>query len=393
MTTPALEARVVAGFRERFGREPEVLAFAPGRVNLIGEHTDYNEGFVLPCALEQGTLVAVAIRHDRRVRVSALDLAGSSIDAIDEISALDAPILPLAPGHWANHPRGLLAAWQAEGHAIPGMDIAVGGDLPRGAGLSSSASLGVALGAAFAAVTGVAVDPVALARLAQRSENETVGCSCGIMDPLVSAAARKGAALQIDCRSLTWQTVPIPEQIAVLVVHSGVSRELAGGAYNARRAECGQAAVFFGVASLRDLVDHAIAEAPEGLDATAYRRARHVSSENARVHRFAAALQAGDLVAAGAALRESHVSLRDDFEVSHPAVDALVDALDAAIGVEGGARMTGGGFGGCVVAVLTIQRLGAVRAAASAHLRAAGVTQPLMMEVRPAGGASVWGFP
>jgi galactokinase len=374
MTTPALEARVVAGFRERFGREPEVLAFAPGRVNLIGEHTDYNEGFVLPCALEQGTLVAVAIRHDRRVRVSALDLAGSSIDAIDEISALDAPILPLAPGHWANHPRGLLAAWQAEGHAIPGMDIAVGGDLPRGAGLSSSASLGVA-------------------RLAQRSENETVGCSCGIMDPLVSAAARKGAALQIDCRSLTWQTVPIPEQVAVLVVHSGVSRELAGGDYNARRAECGQAAVFFGVASLRDLGDHAIAEAPEGLDATAYRRARHVSSENARVHRFAAALQAGDLVAAGAALRESHVSLRDDFEVSHPAVDALVDALDAAIGVEGGARMTGGGFGGCVVAVLPIQRLAAVRAAASVHLRAAGVTQPLMMDVRPAGGASVRGFP
>ncbi|MFM7706591.1 MAG: galactokinase [Gammaproteobacteria bacterium] len=401
-----LEARVIAGFRAAYGRSPQVLAFAPGRVNLIGEHTDYNDGFVLPCALEQGTMVAVARRDDRRISVRALDLApdraGASVDAPEDIFGLEAAPAPLAAGHWANHPRGLVAAWLSSGYALPGLDIAIAGDLPRGAGLSSSASLGVALGAAFARVAGATVDAAVLARLAQRAENDTVGCACGIMDPLVSAAGREGVALLIDCRALAWEEVAVADDIAVLVVHSGVSRELADGAYNQRRAECERAARSFGVAALRDLAPSALApaahaaaaaHAPCGLDEVAFRRARHVVTENARAQAFAAALRRHDLVAAGAALRASHASLRDDFEVSHPAVDALVAALDAAIGDEGGARMTGGGFGGCVVAVLSRARVAAVRAAAREHLRAAGVVEPLTLEVRPSGGAVAWDAP
>lgn len=394
MTRHALEARVTAGFRDAYGRAPEVLAFAPGRVNLIGEHTDYNDGFVLPCALEQGTMAAVALRPDRRVAVRALDLVGPSVDGCGDVFGLETVPAPLAPGHWANHARGLVAAWRLAGHALPGLDIAIAGDLPRGAGLSSSASLGVALGAAFSRASGIMSDAAALARLAQRAENETVGCACGIMDPLVSAAGREASALLIDCRTLAWEEVAVAADIAVLVVHSGVSRELADGAYNQRRAECERAARFFGVTALRDMGPAALASMsarpPDGLDEAAYRRACHVVNENARVHAFAAALRRRDLVAAGAALRASHASLRDLFEVSHPAVDALVGALDAAIGAEGGARMTGGGFGGCVVAALPRARAATVRAAASAHLRAAGVVEPLMLEVRPSGGAVAW---
>jgi galactokinase len=267
----ALQSRVAAGFRAAFGRPPEVLAFAPGRVNLIGEHTDYNDGFVLPCALEQGTLVAVARRPDRRIELRALDLVTGTGEPAADAFALDSPAAALQQGHWANHPRGMVAAWRDAGSALPGLDVAVGGDLPRGAGLSSSASFGVALATAFSRIVGVDPGAVSVARMAQRAENLFVGCACGIMDPLAAAAAREGAALLIDCRSLSWDEVAVPEQAAVLVVHSGVSRELADGAYNARRAECERAARFFGVAALRDLAGDAVAAAPAGLDATAYR--------------------------------------------------------------------------------------------------------------------------
>jgi galactokinase len=188
----------------------------------------------------------------------------------------------------------------------------------------------------------------------------------------------------------------VADDIAVLVVHSGVSRELADGAYNQRRAECERAARFYDVTALRDLTPSGLAPgglAPSGLDEVAFRRARHVVTENARAHAFAAALRRHDLVAAGAALRASHASLRDDFEVSHPAVDALVAVLDAAIGDEGGARMTGGGFGGCVVALLPRARSTAVRTAAAAHLRSTGVVEPLSLEVRPSAGATAWDAP
>lgn len=381
----ALEARVAAGFRAAFGREPQVMAFAPGRVNLIGEHTDYNDGLVLPCALPLGTVVAASSRPDREVVVRTLDLAGAT-----DGFTLEAAVTPAPRGHWANHPRGLVAAWLEAGFPLPGLDIAIGGDLPRGAGLSSSASLGVALATAFAHMVGADPGPVAAARMAQRAEHRFVGCACGVMDPLVAAAGRGGAALLIDCHSLRWREVAIPDAVSMLVVHSGVSRELADGAYNARRAECGRAARAFGASSLRDVGLDALATAPAGLDATVLRRARHVVTENARVESFAAALERGDLAAAGVALRASHASLRDDFEVSHPAVDALVAALDAAVGVEGGARMTGGGFGGCVVAVSSHALAGTVRAAAERHLREVGIAAPLALEVRPSGGARAW---
>ena len=380
---PVLIDRARAGLRQHLGREAAGWAFAPGRVNLIGEHTDYNEGFVLPCAIDAGTVVAHAAREDGQIRVVALDEPGEPVDTFD---GLNTP-LPLAQGHWANHVRGMAAALLAAGDLRSGMDLAIAGSVPRGAGLSSSASLGVALALACRAE---APHPLEAARLAQWSEHHFVGCQCGIMDPLVAAAATLGSALLIDCREPAWQGIAVPDEVGILVAHSGVTRELAAGAYNLRREECARAATCLGVDSLRE-VDMAAVEAPvPDMEETVWRRARHVVSENARTLQAAEALAAGDLRALGDLLRASHASLRDDFEVTVPEVDALVEGLNAAIvddlGGLGGARMTGGGFGGCVVALAPTDALAGLAGVARAALLAAGVAHPLVFQSRPGSG-------
>lgn len=381
----ALIQRVRDGFSKQYGRDPDLLVHAPGRVNLIGEHTDYNDGFVLPCAIPFGTVVALGARGDDRIAAVALDLD----EATDSFDLASAPAR-LAEGHWANHLRGVATALPHFGLSATGADIAIAGNVPKGAGLSSSASLGVALGLGLSTLSGHDMpDRIGLARAAQWSEHHYVGCACGIMDQLASACSDDGAALLIDCRSSVGEAVPVPTDAAIVIVHSGVVRGLVDSAYNERRAQCEAAARHYRVAALRDVDLAALEAARSGLDDLSYRRARHVVSENARTIEAAEALRAGNLFKLGDLMRASHASLRDDFEVTVPQVDALADAMNAAIGAEGGARMTGGGFGGCLVAVLPQSRVDALCDAIRSHWNAKGIDPQLLIAVRPSAGAAL----
>ena len=352
MASPtALHDTVLATFASAFGGAPTLVARAPGRVNLIGEHTDYNDGFVLPAAIGVATLVAARPRADRWIHVTAADFSGATSSF-----ARDEPIAPDAAQPWADYVRGMVSAMRAVGHAIAGVDLAVAGNIPQGSGLSSSASLAVAVGTALSALNGLDLSPTAIALLAQSCECDFVGTRCGIMDQLVSARGRSGHALLIDCRSLACQPVPIPEDMAILIVHSGVVRGLVEGHYNERRASCEAAAAKLGVAALRDADLPLLEDARGHLSTVEHARARHVITENARTLQAAEALQAGDLVSLGELFAASHASMRDDFAITLPPIDALVAELQALIGGScdgrGGARMTGGGFGGAVVAVV-----------------------------------------
>lgn len=373
-------AALTALFGATFGGLPELIARAPGRVNLIGEHTDYNDGFVLPCAISRQTLVAARRRDDRQVRAVAGDLGG-----VETSFALDTPIRPDAAAPWSNYLRGMADGLLAVGLDLPGADLAILGDMPRGAGLSSSAALENAAGLALAALAGQAdFDRTRLALIGQRAEHLFAGCQCGIMDQLVSARAVAGAALLIDCRSLECTPVPLPADVAVMIVHSGIARGLVDGEYNLRRQQCEAAARHFGVAALRDLAE---LPPPGGLDPVAYARARHVVGENARTLAAADALRAGDLAQLGQLMAASHAAMRDDFAITLPAIDRLVELLQQAIGSHGGARMTGGGFGGAVVAVLPQGRVEAVRAAVLGHYHTPDGQAPLIMIERAAAGA------
>jgi galactokinase len=374
-----------AAFVAAFGTQPDVITRAPGRVNLIGEHTDYNDGFVLPCAISYQTMVAIRKREDRVVNIIAEDLEGARNSL-----RLDQPILPDAESPWSNYVRGMIALMQQDGFALPGADIAILGNMPQGAGLSSSAALENAIGLAYAALIGRAdIDRNRLAELGQLTEHRFAGCNCGIMDQLVSARAEAGAALLIDCRTLTSKPVAIPVDVAIMIVHSGVSRGLVDGAYNERREQCERAAAHYGVKALRDLDVATLNVGQAGLDPIAFRRARHVVTENQRTLDAVAALATGKLNALGPLMAQSHISMRDDFEITHPAIDQLVGILTDAIGDEGGARMTGGGFGGSVVAIMKHNRVDAVSALVRKHYQRPDGEAPLIMVETPAAGASV----
>lgn len=357
---------VTLAFETAFGETPQHLVQAPGRVNLIGEHTDYNDGFVLPCAINFGTLIAASARSDPIVRVVAADYQGE----IDEFR-LDQPIVPVADGAWPNYVRGVVKYLQEHGLPLQGANLALTGDVPQGAGLSSSASLEVAVTQAFKTLQGFNdLSPTDMALIAQRAENRFVGCNCGIMDQLVSARGETGSALLIDCRSHETRAVPMPPDVAVMIVHSRVRRGLVGSEYNTRRKQCEAAAHHYGVRALRDLsLDRLEAEAGD-LDTTVLRRARHIVTENQRTLDAAEVLAAGDLRRMGLLMAASHNSMRDDFEITAPAVDQLVEILQSAIGTVGGARMTGGGFGGCAVALLPLDQVESVRQAVGRHYRA-----------------------
>ena len=382
-TKPSVADRAVGEFSRIYGRSPDLVAFAPGRVNLIGEHTDYNDGFVLPCAIPFGTAVAIGRRHDATIRATALDLGN-----IKTSFSLSGQISRAEDGDWSNHVRGVVAGLLGSGVECSGADIAIAGDVPTGAGLSSSASLGVALALGLSRLAGTAApDLTAIAGIAQWSEHHYVGCACGIMDQLASARSIEGHALLIDCRSLATQPVAVPQGTAIVIVHSGVSRGLVDSAYNERRAQCEHAALHYGVAALRDLDEAGLLSGSAGLDDVAFRRARHVVSENARTLAAAQALRNNDLIALGALMRASHASLRDDFEVTVPAVDDLVDFMGTVIGNTGGVRMTGGGFGGCVVAVLPQPQVAELIEALEARSITTGRPLPLKLAVSASPGA------
>jgi len=354
-----LARRAADGFRTFFGEWPERIAFAPGRVNLIGEHTDYNRGFVLPCAIPFGTAIAAGSRADGRIAAVALDFAGETDDFEP-----DQALRPVMPDAWANHVRGMAAALMRSGTHVAGTNLAIAGNVPVGAGLSSSASLGVALGLTLSGRDlAEAPDRLRIARAAQWAENNFAGCACGLMDQLASAFGIEGKALLIDCADDSIDPVSLPADSSILIVHSGVARGLAGSAYNERRAQCEAAARHYGVPSLRELDPVRLDAGREGLDDLTFRRARHVVSENVRTLKMASALSRGDFADIGQQMRRSHLSLRDDFAVTVPEVDDLAETMQQALGDAGGARMTGGGFGGACVALMPVSRVSDVRAA------------------------------
>ncbi len=365
MTAP-LQQRTTSAFTRHFGHLPTLHLRAPGRVNLIGEHTDYNDGFVLPCAIDFDTRIAAAPRPDRQVRVCACDYG----DALDQFD-LDAPILARPDAPWANYVRGVVQVLLAKGLNLGGMDLAIAGNVPQGAGLSSSASLEVAVAQAFNVLhNSELLSPTDIALVAQKAENSFVGVNCGIMDQLISACGQADHALLIDCRSLSTQAVPLPAGLAVVIVHSHVQRGLVGSEYNTRRQQCEAAAAHYGVKALRDIDIARLERDAAGLDAVVLRRARHIVSENQRTLDAAQALATGDLQRLGQLMAASHDSMRDDFEITVPPIDHLVAILQAAIGPQGGARMTGGGFGGCAVALLPEALVPTARAAVAAQYRA-----------------------
>jgi len=342
------------------------VALAPGRSNLIGEHTDYNNGLVMPIAVNRHTAVVFRPGKDsKKIRVYSETLKQRDEFSINSIKKLSG-----ADNHWANYVRGTVKHLLAHGADIRGADLALAGDVPQGAGLSSSASLEVAVLQAFKTLYRLdTLDPTTMAQVAQAAENRFVGCACGIMDQLISARGVDGHALLIDCRSLETTPVKLPEGLAVMIVHSRVKRGLVDSEYNLRRLQCEEASRHLGVDALRDatLGDF---EARQGWPSdVVMRRARHVITENQRTLAAAMALQAGDVRRMGELMAQSHASMRDDFEITVPAIDQLVEIMQAEIGDAGGSRMTGGGFGGCVVGLLPESLVEVVREAVAAKYR------------------------
>lgn len=380
----ALLSRADAAFRSAFGTTPTLHVRAPGRVNLIGEHTDYSEGFCLPCAIDRETLVALRPNGTTTWRVLALD-EGGRIDSV----RLDAPIQRRSEAGWGwtDYVRGTLHALHEAGVPLVGADLAITGDVPLGAGLSSSAALEMVVAAAAEALADQPLPLQRKARAGQLAEHLFADCQCGILDQLASAGGVAGHALLLDCRTQQLQPIALPPDIAVLVVHSRVQRGLVDSEYNLRRAQCQQAAQALGVPMLRDVDEARWAARSPSLPRDLLRRARHVVSENARTLQAAQALAAGDLHNAGALMAESHRSMRDDFDIVPPQVDRLALLMHQALQGEGGARMTGGGFGGCVVALAPARRVAAVRAAvASGYVGPDGVT-PEVWVCTPSEGA------
>ncbi len=344
-----------SAFAALFGRAPAAGAEAPGRANLIGEHTDYNGGFVLPTPIPLLARVELAPRTDNHVLAVSADLGAPG-------EVVEYELGKESPGRgWIDHVQGLTRALRAAGHEVCGFEMRIASCIPPGAGLSSSAAVGVALLRALREAFGLVLAPLDLARLVQGAESEFTGARVGIMDPLACSVARAGTALFLDTRELTFEHIPLPAAAELAVVHSGVSHRHAGGGYNVRRAECERAAGLLGVRELRDVVEDdmpRVAALPEPLQ----RRVRHVVSENVRVLAAVEALRRGDLPELGRLFLASHASQRDDFEVSIPETDLLVELAAEEAGVHG-ARLTGGGFGGSVV--ILADEGTAARAAAS----------------------------
>jgi galactokinase len=369
-------------FRSRFDGEPRFFR-APGRVNLIGEHTDYNDGFVLPAALDLATYVAIAPRRDSLIRVHSVNL---DADVSFDLAA------PQRPSHdWTDYIRGVAVELSRSGYQLRGADLAVLGTFSMGSGLSASAALEVAFGFAMLSVSEVRIDRLALAKICQRAENEFVGMRCGIMDQFISCHGVEGAALLLDCRSLDARAIPIDASVRIVVCNTMVHHELASSAFNQRRSDCEEAVRLLApelgaIQSLRDVMPARLEAHRAALPDLIFRRARHVVSENRRVIDAVAALEQSDFAEAGRLMNASHQSLRDDYEVSCKELDLMVELARQAPGVHG-ARMTGGGFGGCTVSLVDA---GAAEAFADsvgpAYREATGLT-PTIFSCYPGAGA------
>lgn len=374
---------VTESFKYHFRTAPSHIIQAPGRVNLIGEHTDYNDGFVLPCAINYQTVVAAQKRDDSLVRVIAVDYD----DAQDEFD-ISQPIEFVENKLWANYIRGVMTYLLERGYQFNGMDIAVSGNVPQGAGLSSSAALEVVIGQTVKTLYDLPISQKDVALNGQQAENQFVGCNCGIMDQLISACGQENHALLIDCRSLDTQPVVMPDDMVVMIINSNKKRGLVDSEYNTRRQQCELAAKTFGVKALRDVTLTDFEAKKHLLDDVTAKRARHVITENDRTQAAAKALMQGDLVTLSALMAQSHASMRDDFEITVSEIDTLVDIIKSVLGEQGGVRMTGGGFGGCVVALVKPEHVEPVKAAIDAQYQAKTGLKETIYVCQASAGAS-----
>jgi galactokinase len=344
-----VEEAAIAAFRSQFGTDPALVVSAPGRVNIIGEHTDYNDGFVLPAAINRRTAVAAGPRTDHKLDIAAANLNARLQVSMDDFSAGRARA-------WAGYVHGVAYLLMARGERLGGANLAIYGNVPRGGGLSSSAALEIASAYALMTLNTISVPAVDVIRLCQKAEHEFAGVLCGIMDQFISCLGRKDAALFLDCRSLDYRYVPVPPETRIVVCDTGVKRALAASAYNTRRAECAAGVsalrrVLPDISSLRDVPLAVFTQHEQLLEPTVRKRCKHVITENARVERAVSDLRNGDLSEFGKLMYDSHLSLQHDYEVSCTELDAVVDICAEEDGVYG-ARMTGAGFGGCAIALV-----------------------------------------
>ena len=367
-------------FESHFNAKPQWVVRAPGRVNLIGEHTDYNDGYVLPMAIDRAIWIALRPREDDRIHIHSLDLGQDSVFRLGHLEKGEG---------WGEYPKGVAWALQEAGYSLRGWDGVITGDVPRGAGLSSSAAVELATARAFACASGFDWDAKLMARLSQKAENQWVGVNCGIMDQMASAASQAGHALFMDCRTLDIQHAPLPQGVAVAVLDTSTRRGLVGSAYNERREQCEAGARFFAVKALRDVsVAEFEARQHEIQDEAVRKRARHIITENQRVLDAMDAMHAGDIATLGRLFNASHISLRDDFEVSSAALDQIVEAAQTQSACYG-ARMTGAGFGGCAVALVRADAVEAFTQAVSAEYRQRSGLEAAIYACQPSAGASV----
>ncbi|GAB4540609.1 MAG: galactokinase [Anaerolineales bacterium] len=374
MNTTTLQTSYAA----HFNAKPAFLVRAPGRVNLIGEHTDYNDGFAMPIAIDRAAFMALAPREDSCVHVYSLDYQEEVLFSLNDLQR--------ATG-WGEYIKGVAHELLQEGKPLRGFDAILTGDIPRGAGLSSSAAVELAAARAFAAVSDLAWNPVFMAHVAQRAENRWVGVQCGILDQMASAASQAGKAMLLDCRSLQYELVPVPASIAIVILDTGTRRGLVHSAYNERREQCETAAQALHVQALRDATMSDLEKAKDTISAVVFQRARHILAENERTLQAARAMRAGNMKRLGELFNESHASLRDDFEVTNAALNLMTECAQAQSACYG-ARMTGAGFGGCAIALVDEQNAQAFSAVvAEEYQRRSG--QPASIYVcKPSAGAS-----
>jgi len=382
MNVPLGTTELRSRFEAVFGAAPDGVWQAPGRVNLIGEHTDYNEGFVLPFAIDRAARVAVRLRPDSTVRM--LSTFGNQGLTTADAAALE----PAAARGWTKYPLGVLWALQQQGLAVPGLDLLLDSDVPRGAGLSSSHAIECAVILALNELTGAGLSAQDMVLATQRAENDFVGAPTGIMDQSASLLGAAGQAVFLDCRDQGVRLVPFDAEgagLVLLVIDTKVSHSHAGGGYAARRASCELGADVLGVRALRDVGVEDLEEAAGLLDPETFRRVRHVVTENDRVLQTVELLEGAGPQAIGPLLDASHASMRDDFEISCAELDLAVDTARTAGAI--GARMTGGGFGGCAIALAPADAEERLRAAVASAFTGAGYAAPDIFRVRPAAGA------
>lgn len=380
----SFENSIHYAFLAHFSRDVAFVVRAPGRVNLMGEHTDYNEGFVLPCAIEYATYIAVAPRKDNIVNVLALDCNNETDQFL-----LKQPLEFHPEQSWSNYVRGVVNELQKLNYQLTGCDICITGNVPQGAGLSSSAALEVGIAYAFNHLCELFIDRKQIARIAQAAENNFVGCNCGIMDQLISACGKQNQALGIDCRTLDLIEVTIAPEMTIMMVNSNVKRGLVDSEYNLRRQQCDAGAKALGKTSLRDVSIEEFEKQKCFLDPQIAKRIEHIVYENARTLDAMQAFTKNDIQQLSKLMADSHASMRDLFEITTSQIDTLVEIINNVLGIQGGVRMTGGGFGGCVVAFMPNDMVQEVIAAISSEYQAkTGLKESIYISL-PASGVCV----